>query len=303
MERRRLPESSPHNSAVALVWLLGLWPAMLYRTFLHLPGVGLTTEGKLWRAGVANWQQALDQAHLLPPTRRGLICGGLEESQARLEAGDADWFASRLPPAETWRLASHFGGSMACVDIETTGIGQEDHITAIALWDGQRLRSYVHGRNLEEFADDIRQYALLVTFNGRCFDAPVLERSLAIQLPKAHLDLRCILKSLGLRGGLKAVERGLGFDRGPLHGVDGYFAVLLWHEYVTYGDEAVLETLLAYNAADVLLLPQLLAHAFNAKVAAIPFADLAMPLPQAAVNPHRVHVDVLERVRRRYGLG
>jgi|GEM_PF-864300 len=220
---------------------------MLSRTFIHLPGVGQATERKLWKAGVASWQDYLSREELLPAARRGLVARGLAASEERLAAGDAEWFAQSLPAAESWRLASHFMARAAYVDIETTGLGETSHITAIALYDGERARTYVHGVNLEAFADDIRAFDLLVTFNGRCFDAPIIERELKIRLPSAHVDLRHVLKSVGLRGGLKSCEKQLRLDREELDGVDGYFAVLLWHEYETTGDPAALETLLAYN--------------------------------------------------------
>jgi uncharacterized protein YprB with RNaseH-like and TPR domain len=275
---------------------------MLSRTFIHLPGVGQATERKLWKAGVASWQDYLSREELLPAARRGLVARGLAASEERLAAGDAEWFADNLPAAESWRLASHFMARAAYVDIETTGLGETSHITAIALYDGERARTYVHGVNLEAFADDIRAFDLLVTFNGRCFDAPIIERELQIRLPRAHVDLRHVLKSVGLRGGLKSCEKQLRLDREELDGVDGYFAVLLWHEYETTGDPAALETLLAYNVADVLSLPHLLVHAYNEKLAATPFAAARLPEPAPGENPHTADPALIGRLKARYGL-
>jgi uncharacterized protein YprB with RNaseH-like and TPR domain len=55
-------------------------------------------------------------------------------------------------------------------------------------------------------------------------------------------------RSLGLTGGLKAVEREVGIDRDrpDLLGRD---AVRLWREYER-GDEGALETLVSYNRDD-----------------------------------------------------
>jgi len=53
-----------------------------------------------------------------------------------------------------------------------------------------------------------------------------------------------------LKGGLKVVERKLGIER-QLKGVDGYVAVQLWWDYVNNGNLDSLQTLLAYNAEDV----------------------------------------------------
>jgi len=141
------------------------------------------------------------------------------------------------------------------VDIETDGTAANE-ITAVAFYDGhETVRTYANGRNLEQFTTDILESKVLVTFNGRCFDAPVLTSHLGAVLPKAHIDVRNVLTGLGIKGGLKKCEARYGVSRGDLTGADGYFAVVLWREYQRRGDPAILETLLAYNAADVLALP------------------------------------------------
>lgn len=236
---------------------------MLDTYFAHLPGIGPGATAKLRDAGICCWRDALDAPEL--PRGRGLGTGfleGVEESLHRLESRDAAWFSERLPASEQWRLFPCFHAGAAFVDIETTGLSRpEDHITTIALHDGKRLKTYVYGRDLEDFADDILEYALLVTWNGRCFDAPILRQALRIPLAHAHLDLLPVYRALGLRGGLKAVEKKLGLDRGDLDGVDGFMAVMLWREYRNTGNEKALETLLAYNAEDVLSLEFLARHA------------------------------------------
>lgn len=274
---------------------------MLTRSFCHTPGIGLTREQKLWRNGIHSWDAALNAAmpktcRLSKPARRIL-----EESPQRLDNGDAAWFARNLPASETWRLCSHFAGRAAFVDIETTSGPGPVRITTIALYDGQSVRTYVQGRNLEAFCDDILDFPLMVTFNGRCFDAPVIQRELRIPLP-AHVDLRFLLKSVDVTGGLKACERQLGIDRKELSGLDGYFAVLLWQEYETRGDERALETLLAYNAADVLSMPRLLDFAYAARLERTPFDDLPKLCFATGVNPHQAHPEVIKRIRKRFGI-
>ena len=92
-----------------------------------------------------------------------------------------------------WRLSPHFRNSAAYIDIETTGLSRDfDEITTIALFDGDRVRTYVNGRNLDEFKQDIKDYNLLVIFNGRCFDVPFIERYFRIKLEHAHIDLRFV---------------------------------------------------------------------------------------------------------------
>lgn len=278
---------------------------MLRRTFLHAPGVGPALEAKLWAEGFHDWDDLLacspTEALPAPPAKRGLLLDCVRESRDRLDRGapqDAAWFAQRLPARETWRLWSSFRQAMACVDIETTGLGMgDDHITTIASCDGRRLQTFIHGDNLDDFPDSLRECALLVTFNGRCFDAPFIERHFGIRLEMAHLDLRYPLKHAGLRGGLKKVEQQLGLSRDELDGVDGFWAVLLWLRHRQTGDPAYLEALLAYNAADVLALDRLCARAHNLLVERTPFDLLEqVPEPEPGENPYQAQDWVLREI-------
>ena len=57
----------------------------------------------------------------------------------------------------------------------------------------------------------------------------------------AHIDLRFVLASLGLKGGLKACELKLGKDRGDLQDIDGLFAVVRWKAFS--GNKGVIDWL------------------------------------------------------------
>lgn len=288
---------------------------MLTRTFVHLPGVGPVFEQKLNQRGIFTWDDAMARPLPCGPAKAGALRALLLESRDRLAAGDAAWFGSRLPPAGQWRLFPHFRHAAAYVDIETNGLaGEYAYITTIALYDGQRVRTYVRGRNLEAFSDDILAYKLLVTWNGRCFDAPILRQELNIPLdkpcptsnrpsnnpngrpndgPLAHLDLLPVFRALGLRGGLKAVESRLGLDRGGLSGLDGWDAVRLWRAYDYSGESRFLETLLAYNVADVLSLERLAEYACLAHSGREPAPELA-PV-RHDLNPHAPDPEALRR--------
>jgi len=278
---------------------------MLKHSFCHIPGIGLKSERKLWLQGVHCWDDLLaGTAQATSASRQALARERLGESRLALERRDAEFFALTLPSSEHWRLFPDFCDSVAYLDIETTGLGSaDDSITSIALYDGRQVRTYVQGRNLADFEADIGHYDLLVTFNGKCFDVPFIERFLRTRLTKAHIDLRYVLRQLGLRGGLKACEQQLGLGRDGLEGVDGYFAVLLWKEYRNTGNEEFLETLMAYNVADVLSLETLLAHACNVRIQDIPFRVRRFQERQTPpANPFHAHAEVLDYIRRRYGL-
>ena len=269
---------------------------MLTRTFCHIDGVGATSEQRLWDAGVRSWSDAA--ATDLPGRRGPVIRRAVQQSQLRYERRDTRYFAGRLPTHQQWRLFADFRDNAAYLDIETTGLGRpDDCVTTIALYDGRDVRHYVQGRNLEQFELDAAGYDLLVTYNGKSFDVPFLRKFLRVHLDQAHVDLMHVLRSLGHRGGLKAIEQRLGYARPGMEDIDGYVAALLWHEYERRRDPQVLETLLAYNVQDVLTLEHLMVEAFNTKLEQTPFAgDLRMPAPTVQTNPFRADPGVVRRV-------
>ena len=205
-----------------------------------------------------------------------------------------------MPSAQHWRLLPEFRDTLAYIDIETTGLSMPgDSITTIALYDGRQVRHYVNGQNLGQFVDDISDYRLIVTYNGKCFDVPFIKQYLGITMDQAHIDLRYVLRALGYSGGLKGCERQLGISRGELEGVDGFFAVLLWEHYKRTGDREALDTLLAYNVQDTVNLELLMVFAYNMYLRQTPFAGrYELSPPTSPVLPFRPHPRVVEEVRR-----
>ena len=273
---------------------------MLENTFCHIRGIGPVTEQRLWSNGVASWDAALRQEPLgLSPAKRAHFKRSVKESIAHLDREDARFFFTRLPTNQQWRAFPEFRHSVAYLDIETTGLGGPgDHITTICVYDGRSMSCYVHGHNLDAFQEDIAAYALLVTYNGKCFDIPFIEHDLGIEMPQAHIDLRYVLASLGYKGGLKGCERQLGIDRQELQGVDGFFAVLLWNDYLYNHNLRALETLLAYNILDVVNLETLMIIAYNTKLQGTPFAESHhLPLPPAPPNPLEADRETIERLQ------
>jgi uncharacterized protein len=273
---------------------------VLEQTFCHIPSISLKTEQRFWDAGLRSWDQCeAPPPGLLSRKKQMTINEHLAQSKSHLNNSNPSYFSDLLPASEQWRLFARFRNTTAFLDIETTGLGGPgDHITTIVLYDGRSVRHYVHGQNLNDFPAAVAAYSLLVTFNGKCFDVPFIERSFGIKLMAAHIDLRYVLKSLGYAGGLKAVEVKLGLDRKDLRDVDGYFAVLLWQEYRRRGDPRALETLLAYNAADVLNLEPLMVTAFNMKLKGTPFHDMhCLDMPATPAIPFRADRGMIERIR------
>ena len=183
----------------------------------------------------------------------------MRQSLDAVAAGDAGFFRDCLPSRETWRLYPDFAERALCLDIEITGLSPDYHeVTVIGALGGDRLALFVKGINLDQFPAYVRQFPLLVTFNGSQFDVPFLRAHFrGARLDQAHIDLRFALASLGYRGGLKAVERTLGLRRDPaIQGVDGFEAVRLWH-YYRRGDRRALQKLILYNLTDVVNMVEL----------------------------------------------
>lgn len=274
---------------------------MLPHTFCHIQGIGLATEKKFWQAGIHSWDDWRQQSPVQPANSNAkTINTTLAMSRDSLHTHPS-FFTDRLASSEHWRIFPHFRRALAYIDIETTGLDHDAEITTIALYDGETVYCYVNGRNLEEFVDDIYNYQVLVSYNGKSFDIPFLERFFKIKLDHAHIDLRYVLARLGFKGGLKGCEKQLGMSRGLLDGVDGFFAVLLWQQYQQYGDEKALETLLAYNIEDTINLERLLVEGYNRNIAATPFGDeLFIDLPAPPRIPFQPDLNCVEKIKARY---
>jgi uncharacterized protein YprB with RNaseH-like and TPR domain len=238
--------------------------AMLLSTFQHIPHLGEKRERALWRRGIHRWDDFLANpgGSGLPPGLRQDAEAVLRLSQEALRWGNIYFFAQLLPPREHWRLYANFQAVTGYLDIETGNLGGgRQGITVIGLFDGQRYMPFIRGHNLHKFEAQVRQYDLLITFNGKAFDAPLIERDLGIPIYQSQIDLKPLLQGLGFRGGLKRIEREFGLTReAAVAGLTGFDAVWLWERY-RHGDMAALDRLLAYNRADVVNLEPLLQRA------------------------------------------
>lgn len=272
---------------------------MLKNTFLHIPGVGIKTERQLWSSGIYSWDLFLNHRKTgIPPKKFDTMSQCLKESKNQMVSLNSNYFAERIPSGHHWRLFPEFRDATTYLDIETTGLSQYyETITTISLYDGKSIYYYVKDQNLDDFPEDIKQYKVIITYNGKGFDVPFLERYFDIQLNQAHIDLRYILASLGYKGGLKSCETQLGFNRGDLTDIDGFFAVLLWYDYLNNRNEKALETLLAYNIQDVLTLEMLMVMAYNLKIKDTPFYRNRLPEPVLPPSPFRVDLETVERIR------
>jgi len=249
---------------------------MLTSTFIHVPGVGATTEKRLWQNGIRTWADALAASPSdLPLTaaQRSFFRPTIEASACALEQGDYAYFARTLPGGDQWRAAPEFMDRVGFLDIETNGGNRPEDITVVGVYDGDESHLYVKYRDLDRFAEDAGGYALFVTYYGGGFDIPFLRRRFPdLPFDQLHIDLCPALRRLGYKGGLKAVETRIGIRRTPeVDGLNGWDAVQLWRAWRRRGDEDALKLLLDYNRADIENLSLLLAFAYGRLKAATGF--------------------------------
>ena len=150
------------------------------------------------------------------------------------------------------------------LDIETTGLDPStSDLTVIGLYlDDPREQRVVQLVGDEISKTRLRKICSKVkvfyTYNGKRFDLPFIKAKLGFDLASSclHKDLMYDCWQRNLYGGLKEVERKLGIRR-ELTGIDGRAAVQLWFNYLLYGEQKFLTTLLEYNREDVLNLKAL----------------------------------------------
>ncbi len=237
---------------------------MIKKSFVILPRFSINSEKKLWDNGVHSWDHFLQNSNIpgISPQQKSSCDEFLTKAKRNLEVKNHDFFYHNLPKDEHWRLYQEFKEHLGFVDIETTGLSKHyNKITTISFWDGKEARTYINGDNLteENMIKEFEKHKVLISFNGNTFDLPFIkEKFPSLNLDKPHIDLRWVGYRLGLKGGLKKIEKDLDIDRGSeLADVDGYAAVKLWHSWEKRGNKDALDLLVRYNQEDVINLEKL----------------------------------------------
>lgn len=297
----------------------------LDRCLTHLPGIGPERAARLREGGYDSWERldealagGVSRAELLgagrgaPPGKRG---GGgsawpaeaarwravLAESREARDRRDLGWFVDRFASREHWRVLAEGFPEAGWLDIETTGVSRYyGHVTVIGMLRGGEFRHWVWPEPMDRVAAWIAETPLLVTFNGKRFDLPFLAHHVpGFREPAAHVDLLDVARAAGQRGGLKEIEARLGLSRPEeVAGMGGYEAVVLWH-LARGGDVSAFHRLLAYNKADVEMMPRVAARLLGEFYRRHPEVEGVEPIPGAVIEPEgpRQPGEVLPRVR------
>jgi len=225
-------------------------------SFIPVRGVGETTERTLWAEGATDWE--CFDASLVGPKTADNIESFIDTARQRLEAGDSAYFDEAFPSSQRWRLYENFRDEACFFDIETTGLSQDYHdVTTVSYHHAGETTTLVRGDDLtaEAVQEAIDDASLLVSFNGIRFDQPFLESAFGVDVECPHLDLMYPCKTLGLSGGLKAIEQDIGLER-DRPDISGRDAVRLWKQHEA-GVDGALETLISYNREDAVNLETL----------------------------------------------
>jgi len=241
---------------------------MIKSTFIFIPGVGKKTEERFWEKGILTWDDLKKCVNGLTRIKRKIVCDYLERANIALSRCDASFFAKHLPQREYWRVYNEFRTKTLYLDIETTGLSlYYDRITLIGTFDGHKYRIFLRDVNLPEFKDYLRNYEVIVTFNGKLFDIPFIRKEFPrLKLPPLHIDLKYILRGFGITGSLKEVEEKLGIQRPKyVREVNGRGAAVLWNKFIR-GDDEALRKLIMYNIQDTVNLQTIMHICYQKKI-------------------------------------
>ncbi|MCU4137929.1 MAG: putative conserved protein YprB [Thermodesulfobacteria bacterium] len=164
-----------------------------------------------------------------------------------------------LSEKEKWQVYFYFPSHILFVDIETEGLSKEKNdITLIGIYKEGRYYPFIKNLNLDKALKFLAYTPIWITFGGENFDVPFIKKTFPqLKTPLIHIDLFFLAKEVGLRGGLKKIEKMLGIVR-ETEGLNGYDAVKLWKKWVKEKDKSALKKLIIYNKEDVVNLKKIM---------------------------------------------
>jgi len=246
---------------------------MIQNSFCFLEGIERKTEKNLWKQGIKDWESFLkkEKIHGINPIRKAYYDRKLIEARKALYDLNSSYFTFKLQMAEHWRLYEFFKEEAVFLDIETSGIENDGYITIIGLFDGINTKTMVKDVNLDfkVLKAELQKYKIIITFNGNVFDIPYLEKYAPGLFPEIpRIDLRHLCKRVGLKGGLKQLEKEVNIKRqneivDKLYGGD---AIKLWRRYKATGDQYFLNLLVEYNEEDVINLKLIMEKIYNSLI-------------------------------------
>ncbi len=238
---------------------------MIKNSFIFLPRTGPIKERSLWEQEITGWEEFLAAENIRGISKKTKAAYDriIISASLALREEDSVFFQERLPSTETWRLYDYFREDAIFLDIEASSATSKDsYLTVIGLYDGQNTKVMIRNFNLDipALKNELAKYKLIITFNGSSFDIPFLKKKYPGVLPDVpHIDLRHLCARLGLKGGLKQIEKELNISRDNkiierLYGGD---PLKLYRMFLGSGDRYYLKLLVEYNEEDVINLKKI----------------------------------------------
>ncbi len=228
---------------------------MIRNSFIFLERFGRAKEKALWKQGIKDWDDFLKVGKI-----RGIGAASklyydrkISEARKSLYDFDASYFARTLPKAEHWRLYDFFREDAVFLDIEVDGVDGSSDIIVVGLFDGISSKTMVRGINLDfkRLQEELKKYKIIVSFNGSVFDIPFIRKRYNVLPDIPHFDLRFACSRVGLKGGLKEIERTLGIKRSQIvERICSGDALTLYKMYRGSGDDYYLDLFIEYNEED-----------------------------------------------------
>ncbi|MBU0457440.1 MAG: ribonuclease H-like domain-containing protein [Nanoarchaeota archaeon] len=222
---------------------------MIKNSFIFLEKISNKKERNIWKQGIKDWHDFLNVENVkgISKEKKYYYDRKIKEAQNALLKEELSYFIRKLPKIETWRLYDYFKDECGFLDIEIDSYGKT---ILVGISDYYNANFFVKGSNLEKdiLEKELSKYKLIITFNGSSFDLPKLKKQFGLKINIPHIDLKHLCVNLGLKGGLKEVEKILDIKR-PQH-LNGN-PVDLWKAFHASGDKEWLDLLIAYNNEDI----------------------------------------------------
>ncbi|MBI2665462.1 ribonuclease H-like domain-containing protein [Candidatus Woesearchaeota archaeon] len=222
---------------------------MIKNTFVFLERISTKKEESIWKQGIKDWNDFLHAKKVkgISPKIKLYYDRRIREAQHALLENNSSYFLGKLPSVEMWRLYHYFREEEGFLDIEVDSYGK---IVLVGISNYYDSHFFVRGANLDNnlITKELSKYKMIITFNGSSFDLPKLRKQLGVDVIIPHLDLKPLCVNLGLKGGLKQVEKELHLNR-PKHLYGN--PVDLWKAFHASGDRDYLALLIEYNKEDI----------------------------------------------------
>ncbi len=244
---------------------------MIKSSFVFLPKIKAAKEKAIWKQGIKIWDDFLkaDMIKGISKSSKKAYDKLIILAKKALIDEDSSYFAKKLPSTETWRIYEYFKEDAIFLDIETSNASKsKSYLTVVGLFNGIDTKIMVKDVNLDiaVLRKELKNYKIMLTFNGSSFDLPYLNKAYPGLLPNVpHIDIRTLAGKAGLRGGLKEIEKELGIKRDYID-VEKIFSgdpIKLWKMYKGSGDRHYLELLVRYNEEDVINLKKIAEYSIS----------------------------------------